>query len=136
MIIIVDNHQYITKVLKFKGYMIKFTYLWLLICVGGMTQWCLNPVIYDLLNDFYGGVKINSTSSRSLPFPGAFPWTIDNTSKYILTFTFQLFSSLSTAFELAIFDILNVIFLANVCLNFQHLNENLVKNHNDIMIIR
>ncbi|KAH0567448.1 hypothetical protein KQX54_010057 [Cotesia glomerata] len=131
-----DYQHYNTKIIKFNNYMKKFTYLWLLICVGGMIQWCFNPIIQDFLLEFFCEKKINSSSSRTLPFPGAFPWIIDSTLRYILTFTFQFFSSLSTAFELAVFDVLNVILLANVCFNFQHLNEILAKNHADIMIVR
>ncbi|XP_074102672.1 odorant receptor 13a-like [Cotesia typhae] len=131
-----DYQQYNTKIIKFNNYIKKFTYLWLLICIGGMIQWCFNPIIQDFFLEIFEEKKINSTSSRTLPFPGEFPWIIDSTLKYILTFTFQFFSSLSTAFELAIFDVLNVILLANVCFNFQHLNEILAKNHADIMIMR
>ncbi|XP_074102673.1 uncharacterized protein LOC141529855 [Cotesia typhae] len=130
-----DFYQYITKLMNYKDKMMKFTRIWFFICLSGVVQWCLNPVVYDYYNIHI--VKVTDENyTRNLPYPGTYPWIIDSNYKYILTFVFQLTSALTTSIEMATSDILNVIFLVNISLNLQLLNESLVKEKDNLIILR
>ncbi|XP_063974761.1 uncharacterized protein LOC135161262 isoform X3 [Diachasmimorpha longicaudata] len=49
-----DKDRYRMKMEKFQKSSTMFVNLWLLVCVFGVVQWCMNPIIYDLYNDLYG----------------------------------------------------------------------------------
>ncbi|XP_044583472.1 uncharacterized protein LOC123264296 isoform X2 [Cotesia glomerata] len=131
-----EIRRYNLRMLEYKQNVIKFVYIWLILLVYGVNQWCLDPIMKDLYHDLYGQKIINSSFNRHLPYPGLFPWHVDNFSKYVMTFGFQYVSAIAAALEIAGYDILNVILLVNVYYNLEHLNESLFKNTDNLSIVR
>ncbi|XP_044583474.1 uncharacterized protein LOC123264296 isoform X3 [Cotesia glomerata] len=76
-----EIRRYNLRMLEYKQNVIKFVYIWLILLVYGVNQWCLDPIMKDLYHDLYGQKIINSSFNRHLPYPGLFPWHVDNFSK-------------------------------------------------------
>ncbi|XP_057326619.1 odorant receptor 2a-like isoform X2 [Microplitis mediator] len=130
-----ERYQYDLRIINFQQKMIKFTQIWFFICLSGVIQWCMNPVVYDYYNIYILGI-VNRNYTRNLPYPGVYPWIIDSNYKYIMTFAFQLTSAISTSIEMATSDILNVIFLYNISFNIQLLNDTLIKEKDVLLSLR
>nr|QNL15055.1 olfactory receptor 111 [Aulacocentrum confusum] len=108
---------------------------WLIICICGVIQWCLNPIFYDFYINIDNSRTINSTIYRHLPYPGTFPWNVDNFSKYLGTFTFQLIGGIGCAIGHSTFDILYTTLLACANLHLQILGDTLVDRDETTKII-
>ncbi|XP_015121343.1 odorant receptor 13a [Diachasma alloeum] len=102
-----------------------FVNIWLLVCVFGVVQWCANPIIYDLYDDLYGERSINSTFSRHLPYPGCFPWEMNNLFMYIIYFTFQFVGGIGAGIGIGAYDILSITFIMYTCIHLDYLSETL-----------
>lgn len=122
--------------LKYEQNMMKFSYIWLFFTIYGVTQWCLNPILYDLYDDIHTEKMLNSSFNRHLPYPGLFPWNVDTLSKYIMTFSLQYISAIAAAIEIAGYDILNIILLINIYVNLQQLNKTLFEQANNLSKFR
>lgn len=104
--------------------------------ICGVLQWCINPVMYDIYNDFYRTDEINSTGLRHLPYPGTFPWQVNSIVKYIGTFTFQLTGGIGCAIGHAVYETLNITLLASACLQLDYLSDSLTDDKDNDLIFQ
>ncbi|KAK0093425.1 hypothetical protein PV326_013546 [Microctonus aethiopoides] len=98
-------------------------------------HWCLNPIFYDFYNDLYGVKEINSSFSRHLPFPGVYPWNIDNIPKYIGTFLFQAIGGIGSGIGHWVYDVMTICFLVCICCHFEYLNKALTDQGDNASIL-
>lgn len=110
--------------------------IWLIICIGGLLQWCSNPLIYNFFNKIYGDKEVNSSIAFQLPYPGIFPWEINNNWKYIGSFLFQVISGFGTTIGHAIFEIHSITLLACGCMQLEYLHECLTNEKNNGLILK
>ncbi|XP_063974760.1 uncharacterized protein LOC135161262 isoform X2 [Diachasmimorpha longicaudata] len=120
-----DKDRYRMKMEKFQKSSTMFVNLWLLVCVFGVVQWCMNPIIYDLYNDLYGERSMNSTFDRHLPYPGCFPWKMKSLSIYIIYFTFQFVGGIGAGIGIGAYNILSITFIIYSCIHLEYLSETL-----------
>uniref|UniRef100_A0A0C9RJN2 Odorant receptor n=1 Tax=Fopius arisanus TaxID=64838 RepID=A0A0C9RJN2_9HYME len=122
----VDCWEYRLKLNRCQKYSTLFMNVWLFVAIGGVCQWCTNPIVYDFYEQYYSGKIIESSAMRRLPYPGLFPWEINSISRYVMCFAFQLWGGIASTVGVAVFDILNLTFMMYACAQLNHLKDTLI----------
>nr|WHS04437.1 odorant receptor 34 [Psyttalia incisi] len=127
----IAHQKYKSKLFKCQNNSTLFMNIWFFVAIGGVMQWCTNPVIYDFYEQYYGGTVIPSHGMRRLPYPGLFLWEINSISRYIMTFAFQLWGGIGSSIGVAVFDVLNVTFMMYICVQLDYLKGALMDQNEE-----
>ncbi|KAK0160782.1 hypothetical protein PV328_008151 [Microctonus aethiopoides] len=131
-----DNYLYRMKMIKTQRKSAIFSGAYMTLLVYGTIRWCLNPIFYDLYNDFHGvKEEINSSFFRHLPYPGIIPWEIDNIYKYISTFALQAIASLGSGLGHAIYEIMHFTIILWTCSHLEYLSEALTNQRDNEILL-
>ncbi|XP_063974757.1 odorant receptor 45b-like isoform X2 [Diachasmimorpha longicaudata] len=121
----IELQRYKLKLLTCQKNSTLFMNAWFCVAIGGVIQWCTNPVIYDFYEQYYDGKIIQSNAMRRLPYPGLFLWEINSISRYITSFVFQLWGGIGSTVGVAVFDVLTLTFMMYICVQLEYLKDTL-----------
>ncbi|XP_015121344.1 odorant receptor 13a-like [Diachasma alloeum] len=127
----IEYQKYKLKLFRCQKNSTLFMNVWFFVAIGGVMQWCTNPVMYDFYEQYYGGKIIQSSAMRRLPYPGLFPWEINSISRYIMSFAFQLWGGIGSTVGVAVFDILNLTFMMYICVQLDYLKDTLLDKNKE-----